>query len=373
VFWGAVNITLRVTRPTDHLVVHAANSLTVSGVQMTGADGQPIEIAAVWRYPPNGYLVLNFSQTLQPQYIATLSMTFQAVLSPMPPYSGLYLASYMNGTGARVPLATTQFEAADARKAFPCFDEPSFKAQFTISVHAASRYPTVLSNMPVTSTTPSPVRDGWLLTRFEPTVVMSSYLVALVVCDFQYTQVTSQCGSKVIPSRVYAPLHRLNATVHPARMAAVMISHYCTYFQAEYPLPKEDHIYIPQFAAGAMENWGLITSHTHTRTHCHDPSTAVHPVRGPAHLSSVLCSYSRYADTALLWDPTINNIAQLQRVAVVIAHELAHQWFGQAPATNSRTCGCLHAHTSCTANTSPPSLPLLQATWRPPRGGHSCG
>ena len=236
-FWGAVNITLRTTRPTDHLVLHAASSLDVAGVSMRGADGQPVAIAAVWRYPDSDYVVLNFSQTLQPQYIAVLSMSFQAELAPWP-YSGLYLASYLNATGQRVRLATTQFEAVDARKAFPCFDEPAFKAEFILAVHASARWPTVLSNMPVVSTTTSSVQSGWLLTRFEPTVVMSSYLVAMVVCDFVYTEVVSQCGSKLIPTRVYAPIHRLNATVIPAQIAAAVISHYCTYFQAEYPLPK---------------------------------------------------------------------------------------------------------------------------------------
>jgi hypothetical protein len=117
----------------------------------------------------------------------------------------------------------------------------------------------------------------------------------MVVSDYQsLPQSPVTCNDKQIESHVWAPAYLLRATVVPNVIAAKQISYYCAYFKIDYPLPKEDHIYIPQFAAGAMENWGLIT----------------------------------YAETALLWDPAINNVAQLQRVAVVIAHELAHQWFG---------------------------------------------
>ena len=259
-FWGTVNITLRVTQPIDHLLLHAHSSLTTSDVWMTGEDGGMVDIAAVWRYPANQYLVLNFTRTLQPQTTATLSLSFHANLSGNP-LSGLYLAYYTNSTGQRVNMATTQFEAVGARRAFPCFDEPAFKAEFVLAIHASSRYPTVLSNMPSANSTASPVRSGWVVTRFQPTVVMSTYLVAIVVCDFVYTERQSQCGgSRMIPSRVYAPAHRLNATVIPARIAADIISHYCTYFDIEYPLPKEDHIYIPQFS-------GAHTTHTHNTAH----------------------------------------------------------------------------------------------------------
>ena len=259
-FWGTVNITLRVTRPTDFLVLHAHPSLTVADVSMKGEDGLPIEIQGMWNYSVNQFLVLNFTRTVQPQYIATLSMTYYANLTSTP-MSGLFLTAYTNSTGQRVNMAATQFEAVGARRAFPCFDEPAFKAEFVLAIHASSRYPTVLSNMPSANSTASPVRSGWVVTRFQPTVVMSTYLVAIVVCDFVYTERQSQCGgSRMIPSRVYAPAHRLNATVIPARIAADIISHYCTYFDIEYPLPKEDHIYIPQFS-------GAHTTHTHNTAH----------------------------------------------------------------------------------------------------------
>ena len=177
------------------------------------------------------------------------------------PYTGMYLA-YTNSTGQRVNMASTQFSPTDARRAFPCFDEPAIKARFVITIHNSERYPTVLSNMRPSSTSPSPARPGWLMTEYPQTVVMSSYLVGMVVCDFVYTERSSQCGSATIPSRVYAPAHRLNDTLIPARMAADIISYYCTYFDMEYPMPKEDHIGIPQMKFGAMEN--VSRSHPHS-------------------------------------------------------------------------------------------------------------
>ena len=304
-FSGSVDIAVQVLRPTMHLVLHAHPSLTVSAVSMLSAGGAAIPIASVWRYTPNQYVVLNFSSLVQAQTSAQLHLEFSATLSPQP-LSGLYLAYYTNSTGQRVNMAATQFESADARRAFPCFDEPAFKATFTISVHSSPRYPTVLSNMPASPPVPSPVRAGWQLTQFQPTVRMSSYLIALVVCDFAYTEVVQQCGTASIPSRVYAPAHRINETRIPARIAADIISYYCSYFDMPYPLPKEDHIYVPQFSAGAMENWGLITythtTHTlrtHTHTHTHTPHhhnshrTPPHHLTFPMTLCALCCCQLR--------------------------------------------------------------------------------
>jgi len=268
-FHGWSNLTVKVTAPTNYLVIHAANNLAISRVLMMGDSGLAVPLVS-WSYTANQYLVLNFSTTVAVQQSAQLQIQFSAPLTAAP-LSGLYLAYYTNSTGQRVNMATTQFESIGARRAFPCFDEPAFKSTFTITIHAAARYPTVLSNMNVVSQTPTSGRAGWLTTTFAPTVVMSSYLVAMVVSDYQYTEEVTQCGSRSIPTRVYAPAHRMAETKVPARIAAAQIAYYCSYFAIEYPLPKEDHIYIPQFG-GAMENWGLITS-VHV-VHTLNPSSA---------------------------------------------------------------------------------------------------
>ena len=155
-------------------------------------------------------------------------------------------------------MAATQFEEHDARRAFPCFDEPSFKATFSITIDSEPQYPTVLSNMPVIDTTVLP--SGWLRTTFNKTVVMSTYLVAMAVTDFVYSEEISACVTSDgynanITTRVWAPRQLYNSTIIPARIAAAQIAYYCQYFDVAYPLPKEDHIMVPSFAAGAMENW----------------------------------------------------------------------------------------------------------------------
>ena len=218
-FWGTVNITLAVTRPTNHLVIHAANALALSDVSMVGDDGRPIAIAAVWRWTPFEYLVLNFSSTVQQQSAAQLNIAFRAPLTANG-LAGLYLAYYTNSTGRRVNMAVTQFESTDARRAFPCFDEPAFKAQFAITIHASSALPDGAVQHARGEGRPPrlPVRD-WVQTQFQTSVVMSTYLVAMVVCDFAYTERRATCGDG-IPSRVYAPAHLINSTIVPARIAA---------------------------------------------------------------------------------------------------------------------------------------------------------
>jgi glutamyl aminopeptidase len=293
VFWGTVNISLRITRPSDHIVLHALD-LQCSDVSLRLDDGRYIAPAAVWTFAQNlaygnQYLVLNFSAYLQPQQAATLNIAFRGSLV----YGsgvGLYPSAYF-AQGRRHLMASTQFEAADARRAFPCFDEPALKATFSMTVINAPQYPTVLSNMPGTTTT---LPSGWLQTTFDQTPPMSTYLVAIAVSDFVYRTEMAQCGPQTIESRVFAPPHLLNWTSIPAKIAAQQISFYCSYFNSPYPLPKEDHFPVWNFNAGAMENWGLIT----------------------------------YQWGILLLDPESYDVQQLEDCATVIAHELAHQWFG---------------------------------------------
>jgi len=294
-FGGTVDILLHIDQPISHLVIHSVG-LVHSSIDFFNNDGSSVPLTS-WYYAPNSYLVLNFTDTVvEAQGGAKLSIAFGGQLRFG--YSGLYLSRYRpNATAAFQLMASTQFEEHDAREAFPCFDEPAMKATFSITIHSSPNYPTVLSNMPVMATFTLP--NGFVQTAFNKTVVMSTYLVAFVVTDYVYSEEITLCAttdgwSKNITTRVYAPSGLYNSTIIPARIAAAQIAYYCQYFDIPYPLEKEDHIMIPAFAAGAMENWGLIT----------------------------------YQSYALLWDPAINNLQQLIPVSVVIAHELAHQWFG---------------------------------------------
>lgn len=199
---------------------------------------------------------------------------------------GIY-PCYYELNGAQHELYATQFESHHAREAFPCIDEPEAKATFDISLVTAKT--TVLSNMPIYKQT---MNGQSVTTVFATTPRMSSYLVAFAVGDFQRVTTKTQSGVEV---NVYATkVHTAESLTWALDHAARFIDFYNQYFGVPYPLPKSDHIALPDFSAGAMENWGLIT----------------------------------YREIALIADPQTATISMKQYVAQVIAHELSHQWFG---------------------------------------------
>jgi aminopeptidase N len=206
---------------------------------------------------------------------------------------GLYKSTYYNDTGASVSMLATQFEATYARHTFPCFDEPALKANFTLHANNVPGTYTPLGNMPIQSSIPN--GDGSISVTFFPTPRMSTYLLAF--CSGPLVSYTiNGVGAGNIPVTAWATARGDNANriAYAAQQAATIIPFYENKYQVAFPLPKMDMIAIPDFAAGAMENWGLIT----------------------------------YRETAMLGNETTSSQSELQRVAVVVAHELAHQWFG---------------------------------------------
>jgi len=189
---------------------------------------------------------------------------------------------------ARRNYAVTQFEATDARRAFPCFDEPAFKAAYDISliVDAAD---TAISNTPIVADTAGPGANKHTLV-FRTTPKMSTYLVAFLVGDFQCT------GGRQdnVDIRVCATPDKVAFTPYALDIAKFVLHYYDDYFGIHYPLKKLDLIAIPDFEAGAMENFGAIT----------------------------------YRETDLLLDPRTATVAEKREVGLVVAHEMAHQWFG---------------------------------------------
>ena len=199
---------------------------------------------------------------------------------------GIY-PCYYEIDGKKHELYATQFESHHAREAFPCIDEPEAKATFDVTL--ITNVTTVLGNMPIVTQR----TDGdTLTTTFATTPRMSSYLVAFAVGDFQRATAKTQSGVEVT---IYATkAHRAEALAWALEHAVKSIEFFDDYFAVPYPLPKSDHVALPDFSSGAMENWGLIT----------------------------------YREVALLADPETATISGKRYITTVIAHELSHQWFG---------------------------------------------
>jgi aminopeptidase N len=197
---------------------------------------------------------------------------------------------YLSKTSRR-NYAVTQFEPTDARRAFPCFDEPAFKATYDVTL-IVDKGDTAISNSPIASDTPGPAvgSDAKHTIKFERTPKMSTYLVAFLVGDFQCT--SGEQDSVAI--RVCATPDKVALTSYGVDVAKYVLHYYNHYFGIPYPLKKLDLIGLPDFEAGAMENFGAIT----------------------------------YRETALLLDPKTASVGAKKEVALVIAHEMAHQWFG---------------------------------------------
>ena len=207
--------------------------------------------------------------------------------------AGFYRSSYKDQDGNTKYLATTQMEPTDARRAFPCFDEPSLKATYTITL-IADKHHTCLSNMDQASEkeVESKIVGGKRkAVTFNKTPLMSSYLLAFIVGELKVIE----SNDFRVPVRVYATIDKnIEHGRFSLDIAAKTLDFYEKTFDSKFPLPKMDMVAIPDFSAGAMENWGLIT----------------------------------YRVVDLLYDEKTSGASAKQRVAEVVQHELAHQWFG---------------------------------------------
>ncbi|KAK4316254.1 hypothetical protein Pmani_012574 [Petrolisthes manimaculis] len=283
---GTLIIKLTAIEETTAIIIHGRD-INVTSYSLHNKYGKPIDIRRFLVYPPHQQLYLELSEMLRRGSNYTLNLTFETNLREG--LDGFYLSSYKDSDGNKRYIATTHFEPTSARAAFPCFDEPHMKARFHMSIIREPRHFT-LFNMPLKSSSPTNESD-LVLDTFQESVEMSTYLVAFVVCDF--AMVSNMTEHKVNVS-VYAPLTMISQANYSLRVSSYILDYYDKFFGVPYPLPKQDLIAIPDFGAGAMENWGLIT----------------------------------YRETALMFDPVHTSSRAQQRVAVVIAHELAHQWFG---------------------------------------------
>lgn len=276
-FTGSVDIHLDVEEPTDVLVLNA-DDLTIEACEIDG-------VAATWQLDaPTERLVVTAASPIEAGE-HRLVIRFEGVLNDK--LCGFYRSTYHDADGKEHVIATTQMESTDCRKAFPCWDEPEFKAVFGITLDVADGL-TAISNGPEIERTTA---DGRTVIRFADTMSMSTYLVAFVVGALEFSATVDVDG---IPLRVVHVPGKGHLTDLGLDVGAFCLRWFQDYYGIAYPSDKVDLVALPDFAAGAMENLGCIT----------------------------------FRESLLLVDPATSTQFEQQNVADVVAHELAHMWFG---------------------------------------------
>ncbi len=274
-FSGSVSIT-GLTAPDSRQISLHAHDLTIESVNVNGRLAE---------FSLNDDELTVAHPSILPNAKQIVDVSFSGKITDG--MHGLYPCYYLHD-GTKEELIATQFESHHAREVFPCVDEPEAKATFDVSLTTETDV-TVLGNMPIKW---QRQEGGQLVTVFETTPRMSSYLLAWVYGDLQKKSGQTKSGVEV---NIWATKAQPAASLDFALdIATRSIDFYNDYFDTPYPLPKSDHVALPDFSSGAMENWGLIT----------------------------------YREIALLANPAITSVSGRQYIASVIAHELSHQWFG---------------------------------------------
>jgi aminopeptidase N len=276
-FTGQVDIDLTVDRDTDTLVLNAAEL----GIASCAVDG----IAATWELDEQTERMTVHTANTVVSGPCRLSITFDGILNDK--LRGFYRSTYIDDEGDEQVIATTQMQATDCRRAFPCWDEPEFKAVFSITLDVDDDLTAISNGSEIERTT----ADGRTVIRFADTMVMSSYLVAFVVGRLEMTEPVDVDGT---PIRVVHVPGKGHLTGFALDAGAYCLRWFQEYYGIAYPSDKVDLVALPDFAAGAMENLGCIT----------------------------------FRENMLLIDPATSTQYEQQLIADVVAHEIAHMWFG---------------------------------------------
>ena len=285
------NFTFDGEQSVDLLILEATSTIVLNSIDLEisnttlHANGTTLTSKSVTIDKDAETATLDFGETIQPGD-ARLEMVFTGGLNDK--LMGFYRSEYTSQDGETRYLATTQFEPTDARRAFPCWDEPAKKATFEVTLVFSDEYQAVSNTPVVEEAVPGP---GLKSVRFAETPIMSTYLLVFIVGNLTSIEERADGGTTV---GVWTTPGKEDQASFALDTSVKLLSYFNEYFGIPYPLPKLDHIAIPDFAAGAMENWGAVT----------------------------------YRETALLVDPDNSSAGTRQRVAEVIAHEMAHMWFG---------------------------------------------
>jgi puromycin-sensitive aminopeptidase len=281
-FMGTVAVEVTIHEPVTEIVLNAKDlDIAMAGLETAGGS---VEVAKV-RADEEAQRVAVELAGPAPEGPATLTLSFAGTIDDR--MTGFYRSTY-DGDGQQRTIATTHFEATDARMGFPCWDEPDLKAVFGITLVVPEGL-TAISNGPEVSR--EPAGDGLVKIRFADTMVMSTYLVAYVIGRLA---VTEPAFARQTPVRVAARDDKLHLAGFASDVSVFALNWFADYYGIPYPDRKLDNVAIPDFAQGAMENTGCIT----------------------------------YREQLLLLDPETSTQGERLDVAETIAHELAHQWFG---------------------------------------------
>ncbi len=282
-FGGLAIIDVEITGATEEIVLNAAQ-LTITDATLRNDSGARIAADATTD-EASERATLTLADQAEPG-AWRLEVSFEGVLND--DLRGFYRSVYTDEDGNEKTIATTQFEATDARRAFPCWDEPDFKATYGVTL-VVDESLTAISNAPEIAR--ESAGSGKVAITFKDTMKMSTYLVAFIVGELEVTDPVDVDG---IPLRIAHVPGKGHLTDYALEAGAFALRFYADYYDIPYPGDKMDMIAIPDFAWGAMENLGAVT----------------------------------YRETALLLDRERATQAELMRIAEVIAHEIAHMWFG---------------------------------------------
>ncbi|KAJ3367635.1 Aminopeptidase 2 mitochondrial [Allomyces arbusculus] len=288
-FDGEVTVNLRTLAEVDAIVLNAFE-ITIHSATVTARDYTFTCESAVYDSDEQT-ATLPIGATIGAGLDATLKISYSGIMNDQ--MAGFYRSQY-EVRGATKYMGVTQFEATDARRAVPCWDEPALKATFDVTLVVDSHL-TALSNGDVVSDTPR--KDGKRVVKFARTPLMATYLLAWVIGELEWIEAWTR-PSKHLPNPVRVRVYTTEGLVQQGRFALAVavktLEHFSKVFGIPYPLTKYDQVAVPDFAAGAMENWGLVTFRT----------------------------------VALLVDDETGSEATKKWVNTTVTHELAHQWFG---------------------------------------------
>lgn len=281
-FSGREIIKIKIQKEVREITLHSKN-LDIETVKYINKSGEQFAVKITYNIEKET-ATFYFKNKIKKEQ-GKLSIIFSGIINDS--LRGFYKSKYVLDDKEKY-IATTQFEATDARRCFPCFDEPAHKAIFEVSLVIPENHTAISNTLPIS------IKEhnvGFKIVSFAPTPKMSTYLLAFIIGEFEYVEGKTKEDVQV---RVFTTSGKKHQAKFALEVAIKSLEFYNKYFDIPYPLPTLDLISIPDFESAAMENWGAVT----------------------------------FRETAILVDEKNTSLSNKQWVAIVIAHELAHQWFG---------------------------------------------